>query len=171
MILCNGSPKTGTHLLLKSVRLFGGRCVLAVHRHDTGVNSTEHQHLHITRCPRNSFISYLRMQKIEPSHLNIVKEMKRLISEYSGYLHYLDDKNTLNVKFELLLSDPLELNRIALFLDKPLSENHFDRLKGGTATYNEVPSDHSEFWVDSVSSKWVEFGGDLLEKKLGYTYE
>ena len=172
MILCNGSPKTGTHLLLKAVRMLGGRCVLAVHRHDVDIDSDEHQHIHITRCPRNALISYLRMQNIEPLRSNIIKEIPRFIGEYDSYLHYLDDKNTLNIRFESLLNDANELDRIAVFLDKQLAVNHFDNLKGGTATYNETPSEYKEFWLDGeIAIKWSEFGGDLLESKLGYTYD
>lgn len=172
MILCNGSPKTGTHLLLKAARMFGGRCVLSVHRHDIAIDSIEHQHIHIIRCPRNALISYLRMQNIEPLRSNIIKEIPRFIEEYSSYLHYLDDQNTLNIRFESLLNNPSELDRIAGFLGKPLVLNHFDRIKGGTATYNETPSEYKEFWLNStIARKWTEFGGDVLESKLGYTYD
>ena len=152
--------------------MLGGRCVLAVHRHDVAINTIKHQHIHIIRCPRNSLISYLRMQNIEPLLSNIIKEMPRFIEEYSSYLHYLDDKNTLNIRFELLLNNPSELGRIAVFLDKSLSENHFNRIKGGTATYNETPSEYQEFWLNSTTAqKWAGFGGDVLENKLGYTYD
>ena len=172
MVFCNGSPKTGTHLLLKVVRMFGGRCVLAVHRHDVAIDSIEHQHIHIIRCPRNALISYLRMQNIEPLRSNIIKEMPRFIEEYQDYLHYLDDDNTLNVRFESLLSDPNELDKIAVFLNKPLVEDHFNNMVGGTATYNETSSNYKEFWLHSkISRKWIEFGGGMLEGKLGYTYD
>lgn len=171
MIICNGSPKTGTHFSLKAVRMFGGRCILAVHRHDVAVDSSNHKHIHIIRCPRNALVSYLRMQKIEPLRSNIIKEIPRFIEEYTGYLHYLDDDNTLNIRFESLLNNPEELNKIAVFLDKPLAHDHFNRMKGGTATYNETPSDYKEFWHSKIARKWAEFGGDVLESKLGYTYD
>ena len=171
MIICNGSPKTGTHLLLKAIHMFGGRCILAVHRHIESVDSIEHQHIHIIRCPRNAFISYIRMSKIEPTQANIIREMPRFIKEYSQYLHYLDDKNTLNIRFESLLSDPNELNRIAILLDKPLVENHFDRIIGGTSTYNETPSCYKEMFNDKIMYAWGFFCGDVLESALGYSYD
>lgn len=168
MILCNGSPKTGTHLLLKAAHQLGGRCVLAVHRHDADIDSLNHRHIHIIREPRNAFISYLRMNKLGEDYSEIAKHVSPFIKEYSSYIHYLSDPKTLNIRFERLLADKSEYDKIALFLSKEVVDYN---IIGGTATYNKTPSCYKEIFDDKIKYAWEFFGGKELSINLGYDYE
>lgn len=164
MIHCNGSPKTGTHLLVKSVRMFN--CVIASHNHNPELSPTKH--IHIRRNPRNAIISYLRMDKTELTSKNIISKMKLFIDEYSQYVHLLSDKNILNVSFEDLLTDENELKRIADFIGFPLVDNHFKMLWGNTATFTGSLSNWRDYWCRDIIKAWSELGGVELENSLGY---
>ena len=166
MVLCNGSPKTGTHLLVKAVRLFGGGAQLSNHNHNPDLSC---RHIHIIRNPRNALISYLRMNKIELLRSNIIKEMPRFIAEYSEYIQLLDRKDVLTITFENLLTDESELDKISAFVGLPLIDNHFRKLWGQTATFTGKLSNWREHWDHSkVARKWESFGGLALESALGY---
>lgn len=169
MIYCNGSPKNGTHLLLSSVRLFGGQCFLAQHKHEPSLSlNADDKHIHIARNPRNALISYMRMNNIELSVKNIINEIPRLIEEQSSYLHYLKDTKTLNIKFEKLVNSPGELNRISKYLDMPLMDDHFNLSKKGVATWTGRLSNWVELWNCRINSAWIVNGGHELEIELGY---
>ena len=166
MILCNGSPKTGTHLLVKAVRLFGGDAQLSNHNHNPNLSEP---HIHIIRNPRNALISYLRMSKIELLRSNIIKEMPRFIAEYSEYIKLLDRKDVLTVTFENLLTDESELEKISAFIDLPLIDNHFRKLWGQTMTFTGELSNWRDHWAHTkIDRKWQEYGGLALESALGY---
>jgi len=164
MIHCNGSPKTGTHLLVKSVRMFNS--VLVSHNHNPKLSSDKH--IHIKRNPRNALISYLRMDKVELTPNNIINRMKTFIDEYSKYIHLLDDKAILNVSFEDLLTDENELKRIAEYIDLPLVDNHFKLLWGNTMTFTGSLSNWRDYWCNDIVDSWFIFGGVELERALGY---
>lgn len=169
MIYCNGSPKNGTHLLLNSVRLFGGVCFTAQHKHEPNlILSKDDKHIHIVRNPRNALISYMRMNNIDLSVKNISNEIPRLIEEQSSYLHYLRDTKTLNIKFENLVSSDKELNRMAKYLDMRLIDDHFDKSKKGVATWTGRLSNWVEVWEGKINSAWIVNGGLELEQKMGY---
>ena len=165
MIHCNGSPKTGTHLLVKAVRMFGGDAMLASHNHNPKLSSA---HIHIIRNPRNALISYLRMQKIDLLRVNIIKEMTRFITEYSEYINLLNRDDVLTVTFENLLTDESELLKISKFIGLPLIDNHFRKLWGQTNTFTGELSNWREHWGNKVAKAWHELGGTLLETQLGY---
>lgn len=166
MIICNGSPKTGTHLLVKAARLFGGNAMLSSHNHDPKLTVP---HIHIIRNPRNALISYLRMNKSELTRSNIITEMPSFIAEYSEYIGLLNLNDVLTVTFEDLLTDESELLRISKFIGLPLIEGHFRKLWGQTATFTGDLSNWRNHWHTKAARKWVEYGGDTLEAALGYS--
>jgi len=166
MIDCNGSPKTGTHLLVKAVRLFGSTAIMASHNHDPDLSGS---HIHIIRNPRNALISYLRMQQVDLLRTNIIKEMPRFIAEYSEYVNLLSRDDVLTIRFESLLTEESELLKISKFIGLPLINNHFRKLWGQTNTFTGKLSNWREYWSHSkVQRKWSELGGLALESALGY---
>ena len=166
---CNGSPKTGTHLLQKAVKLFGGYATFATHNHNPSLAS---RHIHIIRNPRDALISYLRMNNVELLRSNIIKEMPRFIEEYSEYIPLLSRSDVLTVTFENLLTDESEIGKISQFLNLPLTDDHFRKLWGETYTFTGRLSDwKSHFTHPKTTRKWKEFGGLDLEKELGYDCE
>tara|TARA_R110000850_G_scaffold54940_1_gene130337 strand:+ start:156 stop:689 length:534 start_codon:yes stop_codon:yes gene_type:complete len=165
MIVCNGSSKTGTHLLLKAVYLFGGGGCLAIHRHDPLLSSC----IHIKRRPKNVLISYIRnFSEDGLTTENIIKYIPIVLKEIAEYKNLLSDNSVLNVSFEKLLTDPSELKRISDFINIPLADNHFKDLWGNTSTFTGSLSNWRDHWNDEIQSKWVECGGENLSAEFGY---
>ncbi len=165
-IICNGSPKTGTHLLLKSIYLFGGLGYTAVHKHDPNLSNC----IHIKRNPRNVLISYIRhFDKSNLTTENITKHIPIIIKEMSSYINLLSDSNVLNVSFEKLLTNSNELERISKFIDLPLIDDHFKKIWGNTPTFTNKLSNWREHWNEEINNKWIELGGVELENTFGYS--
>lgn len=171
MISCNGSSKTGTHALLKTVYLFGGMGFTATHNHipfDT--EQVLGKHIHIRRNPRNVLISWIRFTKQKLREDVIIKNMPYIIDEMKGYLGWLTDDKVLNVSFEDLLTDENELNRISDFIGLPLTDNHFKKLWGNTPTFTNNLSDWQWYWQSELVQKaWVANDGHILETLMGYS--
>lgn len=170
MIVCNGSPKTGTHLLLKAVYLFGGVGFSASHAHKSFGCRILGKHLHIKRNPRNVLLSWVRFSGNELKTHNIISEIDHIIKEMTTYKGWLDDGETLNVSFELLLSDKKELERVSGFLGLPLVDDHFSLLWGGTRTFTNNLIKWKDHWNDEINEVWVKAGGLELEKDFGYNH-
>jgi hypothetical protein len=175
MILCNGTPKAGTHLLKRAVLRFDRYFEKAQHAHvsysQAALIGKDRKHIHIVRNPRNVLISWLRFNGIPLTRENIIEEMPKTIKRVRAFLPWLEDPNTLTVKFELLLADPAELQKIADYLGEPLSKDHFKKLWGRTQTFTEDLSNWRDHWRPSHAKKWEEAGGLALEKKLGYNMD
>ena len=108
MLYCTGAPKTGTHLLLKALHLFGEDGQDAIHSHKDYNSkwSAEDKRVHIIRNPRNTLISWVRYVKLERNERTIIKSMDFMIRRMSGHVGWLNEPHCLTVRFEELLSDP-----------------------------------------------------------------
>ena len=173
MILCNGAPKTGTHLLFKAVRLFDGCAAAAVHGHHDlnkmppkGVN----KHVEIVRNPRNAVCSMVRFSKLEVTRDNILKLIPTVLERCNNHLMWVRDSAVLTVRFEKLLTDPVELQRIAEYIGKPLIENHFKELWGNTHTFTDALSNWKDHWPTPLETDFAEFDA-AWSKYGGYSYE
>lgn len=187
MILCNGQPKTGTHLLVKTVRLFEGCKTKAIHSHYNADRVIPDdlrkrvKHIEIIRNPRNVLMSWARFTDGFWKRENIFKYIPNILDNYHKHLIYIEDPDVLTVKFEKLLTDPTELDKIAEFIDRPLIEDHFKKLWGDTYTFTgtkEKPvnlSNWKDYWPKPIEqdyegwdSRWDKYGGYDLEERLGY---
>jgi len=169
LCICNGSSKTGSHLLLKAVSLFYGHIGLPQHEHTPYfAKRDDRKYLHITRNPRNVLISWCRFMGIELTDENLLEQIPIIIDEMREYVPWLGDTEVLNVKFEELLDDPKHLDRISEFINMPLVANHFENLWGRTYTFTGRLSDWRDYWSDELQESWVKFGGLKLEADLGY---
>ena len=168
MITANGSPKTGTHLLLKALYLFGGEGILSSHQHKPYRSVIDGKHIHITRHPKNTLISWLRFTGQELVEQVIIDNMQDIINEMTGYVGWLSDESVCNVTFEELLTNEQELVKISNHINIPLAYNHFKRLWGGTNTSTGSPSNWKTYWNDELQYEWINQGGLTLEKTLGY---
>ena len=166
---CTGSSKTGTHLLLKAARLFYEHLDVPMHTHTPFLHKDENKkYIHITRHPKNTLISWLRFNRTSVCEENLIKEMGKIITENKGYVDWLSDESTLNVRFEKLLEDETELIRMSEFIGLPCIEDHHLKIWGGTRTFTGNLSDYNKYWTDITQLAWVNNGGVELEKKLGY---
>lgn len=171
MIICNGSPKTGTHLLLKTVFMFGDEFKLALHRHTPFENyETDKKYINIFRSPRNVIGSWLKFTGQEVTEDNYIKEILPRTFEMWQYTEWwkCKDKNVMNVKYEELLTDTKVLNDIAKFLNKPKKQDHFKNIWGGTPTYTGSPFLWRDIWTDRLENVWKANSGIELENALGY---
>ena len=168
MIVCNGASKTGTHLLLKAVYLFGSVGFTATHAHKKYGSKIYGKHIHIKRNPRNVLISWLRFTGQDLTDKNLLRNMPHVINEMNEYLGWLNDKDTLNVSFENLLTDEKEIKRISDFIEVPLSADHFRKLWGDTPTFTNSLSNWRESFSDKIKKEWGLMGGHELERLLGY---
>lgn len=168
-IVCTGAPKSGTHLLLKAVRLFYNNIGLPFHEHvPHGNRKADAKYINIVRNPRNTLVSWLRYNRLPVDEKHLIQEMPAVIKEGAGYIGWLEDVDCLNVRFELMNTDPKEVAKIAAYIDKPLIENHYSKMWGGTKTFTGRLSHWPHYWTQAVNDRWVELGGINLENRLGY---
>lgn len=169
MITVNGSPKTGTHLLLKAVYTFEGEGYTARHTHSDSTRVVAGKHIHIKRNPRNVLISYIRyLGRADLSKPHILKTIPIVIEEMKMYLPLLTTKAILNVSFEELLTNPAELGRIAAYIGLPCKPTQFDNLWGNTLTFTGSLSNWRDYWDDDIAAEWEARGGKILEALMGY---
>ena len=170
MLYCTGAPKTGTHLLLKALHLFGGDCLQAIHSHkDHNFPwKTTDTRVHIIRNPRNVLISWVRYQHLPRNDETIIGSMNYVISCMLGHYGWIEEEHCLTVRFEELLEDPNVIKKISEHLDKPLIEDHFDSLWGDTDTFTNDLTEWRDFWTDDVNTAWIEKGGVEIENKMCY---
>lgn len=170
-IICNGSPKTGTHLLLKTIYLFGDEYKLAIHSHTSfSERDIKSRYINIFRSPRNVVGSWLKFTEQDVTAENYIKNIPRMIQEMNGYVGWwhCKEKNVLNVKYEELLTDPKTIKKISKFISKTEKPNHFKKIWGGTPTFTGKPFIWRDFWSYELEQAWQEYGGDDLENSLGY---
>ena len=168
-IVCTGASKSGTHLLLKAVRLFYGNIGLPFHSHVPHAHKeSDKKYINIIRNPRNTLISWVRFNRLPIDEKHLIQEIPDIIAEGAEYLGWLADDDALNVRFEELNTTPSELDKIAEFIDMPLVDKHYSKLWGGTKTFTGKLSHWPPFWTPEVAKCWTEHGGDNLERQLGY---
>lgn len=168
-VVCTGAPKSGTHLLLKAVRLFYSNIGLPFHEHVPHESrKVGEKYINIIRNPRNTLISWLRFSRLPVDEKHLIEEMPAIIKEGAGYLGWLEDDDCLNVRFEALNTDPRELDKIAAYIDKPLIKDHYSKLWGGTKTFTGRLSHWPPYWTPRAKAEWKRLGGINLEARLGY---
>lgn len=171
-IVCNGVMKSGTHLLLKAVTLFGvGEDEVRVrHAHDPwGSLISEEKHLQSVRNPRNILISWCRYVYHDDSEARLIDNIPRTIKAINEFAGWLNDDSVLFVRFENLLTDPEEINRLGKFIDLPPVHNHFEQLWGDTATFTGNHSNWSKVWTESLEQAWNDADGHVCETTWGYS--
>lgn len=173
MYLCNGSPKTGTHLLCRVVALFENSARSIEHVHEPWQDGLNEKHIHITRIPRNVIISALRFFNPRDgiTEDSIIRQIPLTINEMNSYLQWSYSDGVLNVMFEKILSDEDELKRISDYLNLPIVDDHFYRMWGGTSTFSGKLSNWRDHWSDNIEKVYAECGGIKLESALGYNRE
>lgn len=170
MLYCTGAPKSGTHLLLKAMHLFGGYGLTAIHSHKDHNYpwDIEASRIQIIRNPRNVLISWVRFVKLPRNNETIIGSMNYIIKRMEGHFGCIADDRCLTVRFEELLNDPDILEDIGEHLDMPLIDNHFELLWGDTRTFTDDLTDWPNFWNDEVDAAWIKHGGVELENKMNY---
>ncbi len=168
-IVCTGASKSGTHLLLKAVRLFYGNIGLPIHDHVPHYAKKPNQkYINIVRNPRNVLLSWVRFNRLPVDEKHLIQEMPTIIKEGSDYIGWLDDSDCLNISFEEMNTNPKEVAKIAQFIGKPLIDGHYSKLWGSTATFTGRLSHWPPYWTKNVADCWKHYGGENLEARLGY---
>jgi hypothetical protein len=170
MVTTNGFPKSGNHALVKAVQLLGVPCSV---NHLPFGEAVEDKHIFIKRDPRNIVCSWLRFQGMPVTAGMFITGLKKFqdksfAEELSKYAGWLAAQNTLIVKYENLIQDATELNRIAAFLDVPYIEGAFENLPMMTRTWFADHSDFNRIWSPEVEAAWAEIGGAELLAQWGY---
>ena len=171
MLICNGSYKTGTHALLKTLYLFGGDGKLAIHKHKPYANrESGHRYINIFRSPRNVVGSWIKFTDQELNEATLIKNIPDRIKEMFEYVEWYTckDETVLNIKYEELLTDPKVIDDIAKFLGLNKEEDHFRKMWGGTYTFTGTPFIWRDHWSESLEKTWVDNGGLILENALDY---
>jgi len=167
MLYCTGAPKSGTHLLLKAVELFG---VEAHHSHMdfTKPWDADDTHIQIIRNPRNTVISWVRFMKLPRNNETIIGSISYMLKRMEGHFGCIAHPQWYTVRFEELLADPNVIEGIAKHIDLPLAEGHFQSLWGDTRTFTNDLTRWKDFWNDEVNAAWIDKGGIEIEEKMNY---
>ena len=169
--LPNGTQKSGTHALRVALQTFDGlvdKVDRVEHLPEIPDNLKDRLHIHIIRNPRNIMFSYLRWTNLVLNRDNILAEIPRTIARCNDFVHYLKDPDLLTVRFELLLSDPTEIQRIADYIGKPLVDGHFKSIWRKTNTFTGRLSNWRDYWTPEINKIWRDCGGLNLEDALEY---
>ena len=146
----------------------GGTITLTHHNHA--------HHIHIRRDPRNVLMSMLRYTKRTVSPGTFLTAFRSfelsgstsLVDQMAGYEPWLSDPDTLNIKYEDLVSSDAVMRAIATHIGVPYLDGAFEDLPGWTITWNDVPSDYTEVWTPLVQEAWAAEGGNELLERWGY---
>lgn len=151
-----GIPKAGLHALQKACGLLG------VH---TSIQHAEYAvkepglWIYITREPRNMVVSHVIWEGLDPTPKNLIA----CINDYHGFGHiskvfkeyegWLTDQDTLVISYEELTESPAGIEKIAGFMDVPVSGPEFDQLPGGTETW-QAKENWRDHWTPKVESEF-----------------
>jgi hypothetical protein len=115
----------------------------------------------------------MKFTHIELTQSNIIETMKDRIEAYWKHIPWIDEPDVLTVRFEKLLTDPAELQRIGDYIGLPVADGQFKGLWGGTPTFltDKVTmklTDWTDYWNDTLEGVWAFHGGYELEDTLNY---
>lgn len=182
-VIVNGIPKHGTHLLLRAVEVCGVAVTSSVREGEATlyhlpfskkkVFETKHAlHLFTKRNPRNAFISLLRSERSSLDSETLMNRMKNINGHGLSYvrfckpfLDWLYHPQVVVIDFDNLVSDPSELERIAIALGKPFEPSFHAKLNSPTRTWTGNLSNWTklESWTDEVEMTWEKIGGVKLD--------
>jgi len=175
-IVVNGAMKTGTHLLLRCVELFGQDEVRHAHdpyrdfsgRKVSYGTKVQGKHLHIIRHPKNILISWCRYVYQDDSEQILIDNMFRAVRPVMAFAGWIDESGVHTVRFEDLLTKPEEVDKIGEYLGLSPVMDHFERMQGGGPTFTGNPSVWQEHWTSRLQQHWEEAGGPAAERAYGY---
>ena len=165
MITCNGAMKTGTHLLLSAVSLFG---VKTRHAHDEHGVTVAGPHLHVIRHPKNVLVSWCRYVYQNDSEQILIDNMFRAIRPVMAFAPWLDEEGVLTVRYEYLLEDPNSIEIMGRFLGLEPVEDHHKRIHGTGPTYTGNPCHWQDHWTPRLQQAWEDADGREAEIAYGY---
>ena len=170
MVTTNGFPKSGSHALVKAVQLLGIPCEVDHIKFGDKVNQ---KHILIKRDPRNIICSWVRFIGNPVTDGMFITAFRKFqaenfCSEINEYRGWLEDENTLVVKYENLIADDKEIRKIADYLQTPYLDSAFKNLFGDTRTWCETHSDFNLIWTDEVEKIWQAEGGAKIQFDWGY---
>lgn len=182
MITCTGFPKSGTHMLGKTMELIGvplvftevpGKDFAIIGHYPFSGKRPDGKCIHIIRNPKNVLVSWVRMgrKNVAPGYLvsaihnNFNNES--LYDGMMGYAEFLDDPETLNVRFEDVIADK-EDQRIADFVGVEILPGVSEHRLGGTKTWTGKLSVWEDFWFPRLEEEWIKGKGPELESVFGY---
>ena len=165
MITCNGAMKTGTHLLLSAVRLFGEE---TRHAHDPYGVAVLDRHVHIIRHPKNVLISWTRYVYGSDEEQILIDNMFRAVRPVMAFAPWIHEEGVLTVRFEYLLQDPNSIEIMGRFLGlKPIKDHH-EKIHGNGPTYTGNPCCWQDHWTPRLQQAWEDAGGPEAEQAFGY---
>lgn len=173
-ILCNGTPKAGTNLLVKAVRSFAPEMVhRSQHGHyktplDEATHDKFDRHVEIIRYPKNIIGSWFRFKDIPYTTRDFRVEIPIRMKSIREHLGWLSRDDVHVVKFEELLTDPQALEGIGEYLGLPTWGGQFNNLWGHTYTFTGKLTNYKDYWNPEVDALYRLHGGYELEEALGY---
>ncbi len=170
MVTTSGFPKTGTHALVKAVRLLGHPCHVEHLPFGAKVND---KHIFIKRDPRNVVCSWLRFTGNPVTPGMFITSFRRfqeqsLVDEMAKFDGWLTDSKTLVVRYEDLIASDAEMRRIADYIDTAYISGAYESLPGMTHTWNSEHSDYRTIWTPEVDDAWRAARGFELLSRWGY---
>lgn len=170
MVTTSGFPKSGTHALEKAVQLLGQPCQAEHLLYGAPVHD---KHIFIKRDPRNIVCSWLRFNRksVTPGmFLSSFRQFQSasLVEEMAAYVGWLDEGNTLVVRYEELIASDVCMRGIADYLEVPYLSGAFTELEGLTITWFAVHSDYRKLWTPEIQNVWSAEGGPELLTRWGY---
>jgi hypothetical protein len=178
-VICNDFPKCGLHLLAKACELLGVPVHDKVHTpYSESAFDDDVTHLFIKRDPRDALISRIAFEGKVITPGGIISRFRQyeawgvsFVDDMNQYYEWLSDPATYVIDFDVLLTDPKEIRRLADHLGAPYIQGAFELLPGDkcpTQTWMGKETYWKDHWTDDVQRVWSDEGGDQLLKDWGY---
>ena len=169
-ITTSGFPKSGTHALAKACQLLGLPCRP---QHIAFGTKVKGRHLFIKRDPRDVLVSWLRFvgQPVTPGMVITAFrqfQSRPLVEEMAEFSGWLDDPDTMVVRYENLIRDDAEMRRIAQHVGVPYLNGAWQALPGLTYSWRQPHSDWGPVWTPEVDAVWRAESGLELLRAWGY---
>lgn len=166
----NGFPKSGNHALAKAVQLLGIPCEVDHIEYGNAVNN---KHIFIKRDPRNIVCSWIRFIGKPVTDGMFITALRKFqaedfFTEIGKFTGWLNDENTLVIKYEDLVANDIEIKRISEYLNIPFLDSAFKNLPSDTKTWCSVHSDYRDIWNEHTERVWTEIGGEIILTNWGY---